>query len=123
MQAILGLLPGEATRPIEHIRSDLFAEMRREAVHRDCDGIGEREQAGVDAVRAERCGLWKMSPIVRPGSSRSSRRRAGSAFSSSARSSNVSSSERFQSAILVKLRPLRSFGTHGIGSSYNVQLG
>ena len=42
-------------------------------------------------------GLWKIIPIVRPGSTRSSLRRMRSCFSSSARSSASSSSSRDQS--------------------------
>ena len=70
------------------------------------------------ATRVRVDGLWKIRPIVRPGRTRSSGRRARSAFSSSARSRSVASSSRDHDATRVKLRPLSSTGTPAIRECY-----
>ena len=71
-----------------------------------------------NATRVRVDGLWKIRPIVRPGRTRSSGRRALSAFSSSARSRSVASSSLDQPAMRVKLLPFSSTGTPAIRECY-----
>ena len=53
MQAILGLLPREAARAVQHLGRDLLADVGGEAVERDGLGVGELQEARVHPVRLE----------------------------------------------------------------------
>jgi len=47
VQAVLGLLPGEAAGDVEHIGGDLLSDVGGQAVQRHGVGIGEREELRV----------------------------------------------------------------------------
>ena len=53
MQAVLGLIPYERPRPVEHVLGDLLTHMGGQAVHRDRLLAGDRQQFAVKSESLE----------------------------------------------------------------------
>ncbi len=53
MQAVLGLVEDHRLRSVDHLGGHLLAAMRRQAVHEDRVGLGQRHQPLVDLVGLE----------------------------------------------------------------------
>ena len=53
VEAILGLIPDERPRAVEHVLGDLLADVGREAVHRDRLAARNRQQLTVEAEALE----------------------------------------------------------------------